>query len=480
LRWLEAAPEQVLLAHPHLLLHQAWALVINEQLELAREMLQASRDALQTLLPSPVNDAQRSELSMLLAAIEAMALGLAHGYAGEVVKAAEMGKEAREKALALGNVFMAVHATVGLALAMYHQGQLRQAAEYYREVINLSGYDAGTDGEALQSPLAAPGYVGLATVYLEWNDLSEAAHYLRRGMELGRYGAAAHSLVNACVVKSRLQQALGDAEGAFEALRQADQIYHVRDSPAATLRLGRQQARLNLSVGQADEVIRWAHGVKAAFASGRPGGAVPAAFHESLQIILARAHLAQGAAEEALAMLEPLYAPAEGAGRRGRVAEICFLQALAFQAQERTVDAFAQLERSLSIAEPEGYARLYLDEGAPAAELLNAFCLDPSSPPHLRTYAHSLLGAFPDAQPAGHAGPKVAGRPVLVETLTKREREVLQLISEGLSNREIAGKLVLALNTVKRHTSNIYGKLGVSSRTQAIARARQLGWIPRN
>jgi LuxR family maltose regulon positive regulatory protein len=480
LRWLEAVPEQVLLAHPRLLLHQAWALIINERLELAKEMLQAARDALQPMPSSPVNDAQRSELSTLLAAIEAMALGLAHGYAGDVVKAAEVGKEAREKALALGNVFMAVHATVGLALAMFHQGQLRQAAEHYRQVIDLSGYRAGTDGEALQSPLAAPGYVGLATVYLEWNDLSAAAHSLYQGMALGRYGAAAHSLVNACVVKSRLQQALGDAEGAVEALRQADQIYRVRDSLAATLRLGRQQARLDLSVGKADEVIRWVRGVEAAFASGRPEGAAPASFHESLQIVLARAQLAQGAAKEAWATLEPLYAPAEAAGRRGRVVEICLLQALAFQAQEHIIDAFAQLEHSLSIAEPEGYARVYLDEGAPAAELLTAFYLDPSFPSHLRDYAHNLLRAFPKSQLVAGAGPEVTGRPTLVEPLTKREREVLQLIYEGLSNQEIAEKLVLALNTVKRHTSNIYGKLDVSSRTQAIARARQLGLVPGN
>jgi len=183
--------------------------------------------------------------------------------------------------------------------------------------------------------------------------------------------------------------------------------------------------------------------------------------------------------------VEPPYGPAESAGRRWRVAEICFLQALALQAQKRTVDACAQsacaqLARSLSIAKPEGYARLYLDEGGPAAELLTAFCLDPSSPPHLRAYAHTLLGAFPGSRPVASAGPELTGKSVLVEPLTKRKREVLQLIYEGLPNQEIAENLVLAPNTVKRHTSSIYGKLGVSSRTQAIARARQVGLLPGN
>jgi LuxR family maltose regulon positive regulatory protein len=409
-----------------------------------------------------------------------MALGLAHGYAGDVAEAAELGQEAREKALALGNAFMAIHATVGLALAAYHQGHLRQAAEYYQQVVDLSAYDAGADGGEPGSPLATPGYVGLAAIHLEWNDLAAAARYLEQGIALGRYGAAAHSLVNACVVESRLRQARGDTAGAYEALRQADRIYHVRDSPAATLRLGRQRARLDLAAGKADEVMRWVHGIETALASGRPGGALPAAIRESLQIVMAWAHLAQGAAEAALEIVAPLCAPAESAGRIGRVVEMYLLQALALQAQDRTGDACARLAGSLRLAEPEGYTRRYLEQGAPAADLLTYFSLDPSFPSHLSAYARSLLQAFPGAQPAAATGPGVAGAAVLVEPLTRREREVLHLIAEGLSNREIAERLVLALNTVKRHTSNIYGKLGVHSRTQAIARARQLGLMTGN
>jgi len=373
---------------------------------------------------------------------------------------------------------MAVHATVGLALAQFHQGHLRQAAEHYRQVIDLAERGFGTEREALPSPLAAAGYIGLAAIYLEWNDLDVAAIYLDQGMELGRYGAAAHSLVNACVVRSRLRQALGDREGAFEALDQAEQIYRAQDSLAAMLRLGRQRARLNLISGQVDEVVRWIQGVRAGLVTGLPEKALPGALREALQLILVRAHLAQCDVTEALAILESLSAPAEAAGRRGRVVEICLLQALAFQMQGRTAEALAQLQRSLSMAGPEGYARLYLDEGAPAAELLRVYVRDPSTPPHLGTHARNLLAAYPDSGLPASVEPGSAGGSALAEPLTERESQVLQLIYEGYSNRKIAQQLVLALNTVKRHTSNIYGKLGVNSRTQAIARARQLGLLP--
>jgi LuxR family maltose regulon positive regulatory protein len=478
LRWLEALPEEVLLPHPRLCLHQAWALILNERLDVARRILQETQGTLRSMPPSPEDDAELDELGTLLAAIEAMALGLAHGYAGNVVEAAREGATAREKALALGNRSMAVHATVGLALAQFHQGHLRQAAEHYRRVIDLAERSSGTEQEASPSPLAAPGYVGLANIYLEWNDLDAAANYLDQGMELGRHGAAAHSLVNACVVRSRLRQALGDWEGAFEALDQAEQIYRAQDSPAAMLRLGGQRARLNLTSGQVDDAIRWIQGVEAGLIPGLSGKALPGALYEAVQILSARAYLAQGEAAQALAILGSLSVPAEAADRRGRVAEIRLLEALACQVQGRTADALAPLARSLSIAEPEGYARLYLDEGAPAAELLRVYVRDPSTPPHLGTCARDLLAAYPDVGLPASIGPEPPGESALAEPLTQRESQVLLLIYEGHSNRKIAEQLVLALNTVKRHTSNIYGKLGVNSRTQAIARARQLGLLP--
>jgi len=479
LRWAEVLPEPVLCAYPHLCLHQAWALIVNERLDRAQQILQDVQERLRSS-PSRQEDAQRDGWAPLLAAVETMAQGLAYGYAGDVVQAAQAGARARQQALALGNLYMAVHATVGLALATFHEGHLRQAAEHYQQLIALA--ERGLEGkqEAAPSPLAAPGYVGLATVYLEWNDLDAAAHHLDRGLELGRYGAAAHSLVNACIVQSRLRQIQGDTDDAYAALDRAEQIYRARDSLAARLRLGRQRARMDLATGRAKEAAQWIESVRAGYPADLAGRALPGALREALQIVQARVHLAQDETADALAVLEPLVAPAEAAGRRGRVAEISLLHALALQAGGRTTDALVSLARSLSIAEPEGYTRLYLDEGAPAAKLLSALARDPSAPPHLAAYARKLCEAWPDVRLPEPGEADARGESALVEPLTRRELQVLHLIYEGYSNARIAETLVLALNTVKRHASSIYGKLGVHSRTEAVARARQLGLLPGN
>jgi LuxR family maltose regulon positive regulatory protein len=151
------------------------------------------------------------------------------------------------------------------------------------------------------------------------------------------------------------------------------------------------------------------------------------------------------------------------------------LQALAFQAEGDTARAMAALERALTLAEPGGFVRVFVDEGPPMARLLYEAASREIAP----DYARRLLAAFPVAE-AEQTGPfkTQAAKPELVEPLSERELEVLQLIAEGLTNQEIASRLFLALNTVKAHSRNIYGKLGVHSRTQAIARARALGILP--
>jgi LuxR family maltose regulon positive regulatory protein len=199
-----------------------------------------------------------------------------------------------------------------------------------------------------------------------------------------------------------------------------------------------------------------------------------------VQMTLARVHLARGKADKALKVLEPLYVPAETAGRFGQVIEICLLQALALQAQGNTAAALAQLERSLALAEPEGYARIYLDEGVPAARLLAAFCRAPSKPAHLQRYAQSLLAMFDDAtkdkvQMTQASDSSSALRPSsLVEPLTKRELQVLRLMAADLSSPEIAEELVIAVSTARSHIKSIYGKLGAHSRYEAVERARAL------
>jgi len=178
------------------------------------------------------------------------------------------------------------------------------------------------------------------------------------------------------------------------------------------------------------------------------------------------------AIHDAASLLERLLHAAEGGGRIGSVIEILALQALAHQAQGDTSSALAPLERALSLAEPEGYVRVFVDEGPPMVRLLQEAASRGVAPDSARR----LLAAFPSTGPDGSHPSE--GRCEGMELLSDREIEVLHLIATGLTNREIATRLYLSLYTVKAHARSIYDKLDAHSRTQAAARSRELGILP--
>jgi LuxR family maltose regulon positive regulatory protein len=192
-------------------------------------------------------------------------------------------------------------------------------------------------------------------------------------------------------------------------------------------------------------------------------------------ILYARILIAQGRLDETTRLLQRLLEAAEAGGRTSRVIEILILQALASQARGDTTRAMTTLEQALALAEPGGFIRIFVDEGPPMARLLYEAATRGIAP----DYASRLLSAFPMAEPE-QTDPSKTQTPKseLVEPLSEREIEVLQLIAEGLTNQEVASRLFLALSTVKVHTRNIYGKLGVNNRTQSVARARALGILP--
>jgi len=192
-------------------------------------------------------------------------------------------------------------------------------------------------------------------------------------------------------------------------------------------------------------------------------------------VVLARILFAQGRSVEATKLLLHLLHAAEAGGRTSKAIEIRILQALTFQAGGEIPRALAALEQALALAEPEGFVRIFADGGPPMARLLYEALSRGIAP----GYTRRLLAAFPVTE-SEQAAPSDALSPnaSLIEPLSERELEVLALLAEGLTNREIASRLYLALNTVKAHASNIYGKLDVHNRTQAVAKARTLGLLP--
>jgi ATP/maltotriose-dependent transcriptional regulator MalT len=227
------------------------------------------------------------------------------------------------------------------------------------------------------------------------------------------------------------------------------------------------RARLALARGEVAAAARWAR------ARGLSPDDPPSYPREPGYLVLARVLLAQQAPSQALGLLGRLGQLAAAQGRTGSVVEVRVLQALTLAAQGEEAGALAALAEALALAAPEGHARVFLDEGAPVAALLDR--LDGrweqagTRPP--AGWLHQLREAFPPARPA--AVP-VAG---LVEPLSGRELEVLGLLAAGRTNREIAEELVVALDTVKKHVSHVLDKLGVANRTQAVARARELGLL---
>jgi LuxR family maltose regulon positive regulatory protein len=196
--------------------------------------------------------------------------------------------------------------------------------------------------------------------------------------------------------------------------------------------------------------------------------------HE-LPISQARVHLAQGDTSAALAVLGPLRRQVEAKGWEDERLKVIVLQAVALHSHGKKEQAAQLLGEALALAEPGGFIRTFVDEGPPMARLLYEALSHGISPDYVRR----LLAAFPGTEPEqAESSLSQAPESKLVEPLSEREIEVLQLIAEGLTNQEIASRLYLSLNTVKTHASNIYGKFGVRSRTQAVARARVLGVLP--
>jgi LuxR family maltose regulon positive regulatory protein len=238
------------------------------------------------------------------------------------------------------------------------------------------------------------------------------------------------------------------------------------------------RARLQLAQGDLEAAMAWAanSGLSPEDAEvGHPG------WREVEYLALARVLDAQGRHAEALSLLDRLLQSAEAQERDGSAIAILAIQALVNQAQGNRTRALECLERALALAEPEGYIRVFVDEGDPMRLLLADLqsnlrqkigaTVDHGSP-RLLAYANKVLAAFAGPDPA--VTPKSESS---TDSLNEREMEILRLIHAGLTNQEIADQIVIAVSTVKWHVNHLYAKLGVHTRTQALARAKELGLL---
>jgi LuxR family maltose regulon positive regulatory protein len=386
-------------------------------------------------------------------------------------EAYELGK-ASPTVSAVGNAPLPLTALAYLSDYEWLQGNLREASRRYEQALELADKWGGQDSIALC--LAQQGRAGLL---YERNDLEGATRALQECIRIGDLWKSPRFLVPAYGLSALVSQARGQAEEALAMIRRAEQA--TRDSYPSSLDLGMlavYQITLWSAHNDFHAIAQWEQGHDSEWRS-QTGRA-----RDALTIVLARARIArhyrlrdEAALGQARALIEPALEQAQAGGLLLNVARLLMLEALARYAQGETTPALATLKRALALAEPEHYVRSFLDLGQPmAAFLLWSLESRLLSEPHLRAYVDRLASQF------GAEAPIKSGQPAgdrLIEALTERELEVLRLVARGLSNREISERLVIALSTVKGHTRIIFDKLQVQRRTEAVARARELGLL---
>lgn len=480
LRWLATLPTAVLDAHPALWVTYASALLFVQQVAGVEEKLRAAEAALpdETGLPDDAPDAHVRDLLGHIAVIRATvavtqhdaatimtqaqralaylhpdnlpvraattwALGYAAFLQGDRAAAAQAYRQALADSEAIGHFIIILLATMGLGETQEGENRLHLAAASYRRALALAGDPP--------LPVACAAHLGLARIHYAWNDLETAVSHAEQSRQLARQIEHTDRLAAAELFLARLKLAQGDAEGAAALLATIEPQLH---QPHFVLQ------RPEFTAVQLLQFLR----------QGNLTAAAALAQSHDLPLCQARAALAQGGdPAAALATLTAYRQQAEANGWPDERLRALILQALAQQALGEGETAVAVLTEALALAAPDGLIRPFVDEGAPLARLLALVTARGVLPDYVRT----LLAALAVERPPGERQPS----PPLIEPLTERELEVLHLVAQGLSNRQIAAQLVLALDTVKGHNRRIYEKFQVQRRTEAVARARALGLI---
>jgi LuxR family maltose regulon positive regulatory protein len=395
------------------------------------------------------------------------ALGWAYRFSGNLDSAFQAFVEASEISKESGNIYMAVSTFCRAAYGQVLMGKLHQAEQSFLEALEIASIEGSR-----QYPVAGYAYVYLSGIYHEWNDLKAARRYALEGIQLCKRVGYIMDQVVGLVYLSRIYLADGDLSTAQDVCQDAKELSQLMVDYVYVRRWVEDcQVRLWMAQGNYDALLTWVRTSDLRIED------VPDFKREIDHIILARALVALGIQyparsylDDALILTSNLYQLAETAKWNGKTIEILVLQALALHANGDIHEALDALETALLLAEPEGFIRTFVDQGQPMAELLQLVTPKEISP----SYSRRLLRILESERQIQKKEKKDVLVSTLVEPLSKRELEVLKMLASDLSGPEIARELSVALSTVRYHTNNIYGKLSVHNRRQAVLRAHEL------
>jgi LuxR family transcriptional regulator, maltose regulon positive regulatory protein len=513
-QWIQSLPAEYLPHHPRLCITYAVLQAYNLQLDAAEPYLQMAEAHLQNL---PGRETT-SEAEEMLGEIDGIRAELAARLQGDYIRAIALSHQALAR-IPRENVFQRANINLNLGFAYIYTGgpaqqALMEAAKLSQATGNLHGvlyayhyqarlhinqgklHEAYSDCQrALQLVKDHPAqkrsehiYITLGDILREWNMLDAATQALKKGIECCEQIGDMGLMGIGCIYLARVKQALGAQDEALLLMQQSEQITQNRKFTGVRNNLLPYYARLWLAQGTLDLAARWAQEhrqqdtsllthqlaldsltvVRVLLALSRSGKALPD------RDVLA----------EALRLVQQIQQAALADGRHSYAIEAFLLQALVLQEQGKLQEAQKVLQQALTRAEPEGYIRLFVDEGAPMAALLQQVGEKGIASAYTSTLLKAL-GIEENAQQGGKMS-SPPPRPLansseeadLLEPLSERELEVLHLIAEGRSNEEIARALCVSIGTVKTHLRHIYDKLDVHTRTQATARGRKFHLLP--
>ncbi len=502
--WFNLLPDEMVRADPSLSVACAWNLFLNGQIGAVEERLQ-NAETLLAEQTTPENIEQVGELFGKINALRAilfgaqgkprrgielaqqllayipedklswrgivlLTLGSLFRDVGNMTQASRSYTEAVTTLLASGNILAALMAVEQLVRLLVMQGQLVQAVAVCAEMLDAStGPNVQSKQQALVSDMSR---AIMSNVLYERNQLVDAEIYVRQGIKQAKRGGFFQSLVFGQILLARILQARGDTDGANMMLQAAIKSCQMNPTQWFHMAVDACQVQLWLAQQEFDTAYRWAQeNILIAEVELNP-------INEFEHISLARVLINQGRAEpdgktlaKALESTNRLTLSAESAGRMGHLIELLILQALALDAQGDLEKALNCLDRALGLAEPEGFVRVFLNNGAPMVRLLK----EAARRDIAADYAIKLLNQIDTDNPPD--GPNLSPSSLIVDPLSERELEVLHLMAQDLTYQEMANQIMVSLNTVRTHVKNIYSKLMVHKRSEAVAKAKELNLL---